>query len=65
MFVGMYWIDPNGGSPVDAIEAFCDLSLHQTCVMAKPSQVHNVCKTRCIPPYGETCADKHLAVKTT
>jgi hypothetical protein len=35
----MYWIDPNQGSPVDAIEAFCDISSHTTCVPAKPSQV--------------------------
>ena len=36
---GLYWIDPNAGSPVDAIEVHCDLRTHTTCVLPKPSQV--------------------------
>jgi hypothetical protein len=36
---GMYWIDPNAGSPVDAIEVFCDIKQHLTCIMPKPDQV--------------------------
>lgn len=34
---GMYWIDPNGGNPNDAIEVYCDIAKHETCVEAKPS----------------------------
>jgi len=36
---GVYWIDPNQGSHVDAIEVYCHMKTHQTCVYAKPSQV--------------------------
>jgi hypothetical protein len=36
---GMYWIDPNAGSPVDAIEVYCDIKLHLTCITPSPSQV--------------------------
>ena len=38
-FSGMYWVDPNQGSPVDAIEVHCDLTTHTTCILPKPSQV--------------------------
>ena len=38
-FLGIYWIDPNQGSPIDAIEVYCNIKSHQTCVFAKPSQV--------------------------
>lgn len=36
---GVYWIDPNQGSPSDAIEAYCDMKEKRTCISAKPSQV--------------------------
>ena len=39
IFVGMYWVDPNAGNPVDALEVFCDMDNQQTCVLPKPSQV--------------------------
>ena len=35
----MYWVDPNAGNPVDALEVFCDMDNQQTCVLPKPSQV--------------------------
>ena len=36
---GLYWIDPNQGSPVDAIEVWCNIKGHQTCILPKPSEV--------------------------
>lgn len=36
---GMYWIDPNQGSDIDAIEVYCDIRAHQTCVLASPSEI--------------------------
>jgi len=36
---GTYWIDPNQGSTKDAIEVFCDIPNHQTCVMPKPATI--------------------------
>lgn len=33
---GLYWVDPNQGSPLDAIKVFCNLETGQTCV--SPSQ---------------------------
>ena len=39
VLLGMYFVDPNQGSPKDAIEVFCDMSTRQTCVLPKPSSV--------------------------
>jgi len=36
---GTYWVDPNQGSPVDAIEVHCNMERKETCVVAKPNQV--------------------------
>lgn len=47
---GMYWVDPNAGSPVDAIEVYCDIKQHQTCVLPKPSQVRLINNI----PYNKT-----------
>ena len=47
-FAGMYWIDPNQGSPVDAIEVHCDLKTHTTCILPKPSQVADMSIFRAI-----------------
>jgi len=33
---GVYWIDPNGGSIKDAIEVYCYIKQHKTCVVPKP-----------------------------
>lgn len=33
---GFYWVDPNQGSPLDAIKVFCNMETGQTCV--HPSQ---------------------------
>lgn len=52
---GMYWIDPNGGNPNDAIEAYCNIGRHETCVDAKPAG-HD--KGRYIPRDGTTRAFK-------
>jgi hypothetical protein len=38
---GMYWIDPNLGSSLDAVEAFCDMDNKRTCISANPSQINN------------------------
>ena len=39
LFLGMYWIDPNQGSPLDAIEVYCDIADHMTCIYASPSTI--------------------------
>ena len=35
-FLFQYWIDPNAGSPKDAILVYCDMSSLATCVQPKP-----------------------------
>ncbi|ELW66609.1 Collagen alpha-1(III) chain [Tupaia chinensis] len=36
---GIYWVDPNQGSRMDAINAFCDMNTGETCVKPSPSDV--------------------------
>jgi len=36
---GMYWVDPNGGTILDAVEVYCDIPNHQTCIMPKPDSI--------------------------
>jgi len=36
---GNYWIDPNQGCTVDAIEVWCDMKTYETCVYPKPAKV--------------------------
>lgn len=36
---GEYWIDPNQGSPKDAIRVFCNMELGETCISANPSNI--------------------------
>lgn len=32
---GMYWVDPNGGGPEDAIQVYCNFKNMETCIDAK------------------------------
>jgi len=34
---GEYWVDPNAGSPQDAILVYCDMAKQATCIQPKPS----------------------------
>jgi len=34
---GEYWVDPNAGSPRDAILVYCDMEKMATCIQPKPS----------------------------
>lgn len=34
---GEYWVDPNAGSPKDAILVYCDMAKEATCIQPKPS----------------------------
>jgi collagen type II alpha len=34
---GEYWIDPNSGTPKDAILVYCDMDTKSTCIMPKPT----------------------------
>jgi hypothetical protein len=52
---GMYWIDPNGGNSNDAIEVYCNIAKHETCVEAKPSGMD---KGKYFPLDGRTGAYK-------
>lgn len=36
----MYWIDPNRGSPADAVLVYCDMKAKATCITAKPGEVN-------------------------
>ena len=36
---GNYWLDPNGGIPNDAFEAFCDFDANSTCLFPSRHQV--------------------------
>ena len=36
---GMYFVDPNQGSPKDAIQVYCDMPAQRTCVLAQPDSV--------------------------
>lgn len=36
---GFYWIDPNQGSTMDAIKAYCDFSTGETCIYANPTNI--------------------------
>jgi len=36
---GMYFIDPNNGSPKDSVQVFCNMAKRETCVIPKPSTV--------------------------
>ena len=33
---GLYYIDPNQGSPKDAVQVFCKIDKKETCVIPKP-----------------------------
>jgi len=35
---GEYWVDPNGGTAVDAILVFCRMETMETCIRPSPSQ---------------------------
>jgi hypothetical protein len=39
IFVGNYWIDPNGGIRNDAVLAFCHLESQSSCVLPKNLKV--------------------------
>lgn len=36
---GNYWVDPNKGSPIDAMEVWCNMEKGHTCVAANPKSV--------------------------
>lgn len=36
---GLYWIDPNGGNVNDAVQAWCNIKKHETCIDAKPNKI--------------------------
>jgi len=36
---GYYYIDPNQGSPVDAIEVYCDIKKQETCIIPSPNTI--------------------------
>jgi len=39
-YAGQYWIDPNGGCAVDAIQVYCDFEAQgDTCIEAKNARV--------------------------
>ena len=37
---GLYWVDPNGGGPEDAIQVYCNFKTKETCIDAK-QEVHS------------------------
>ena len=37
LFLGEYWIDPNSGTPKDAILVYCDMDTKSTCITPKPT----------------------------
>lgn len=36
---GEYWIDPNEGSPRDAIQVYCNMEMGETCIPANPASI--------------------------
>ena len=42
LIAGMYFIDPNGGNSLDAIEVYCDIKEQRTCVMSETPEVGQI-----------------------
>ena len=42
IFIGQYWIDPNGGDMNDAILVHCDMETGSSCVYPKPMQSRDI-----------------------